>query len=240
VLRVKRDGSRKKSGDALFSIRVIIYCATLATLIFACAPAKYDIQQGKIAKFYVVASWYGPDFQGRPTASGETFDMHAMTCAHKEYPFGTKLRVTNTANGKSVECIVNDRGPFVKGRDIDLSYAAAREIDLIAPGTAPVAVEVQGRDAAYIKTVIVQATHTGGPFAIQVGSFREGINAVRLKVALKLTYANAYVQEALIDGTIFYRVRVGNFDQITAAMQTAEKLGQEGYPAIILRADMRM
>jgi len=211
----------------------------LLLTVASCAPAQYDIQQGQPAKFYVVASWYGPDFQGRPTASGETFDMHAMTCAHKEYPFGTKLRVTNTANGKSVECIVNDRGPFVKGRDIDLSYAAAREIDLIGSGTAPVAVEVQGRDASYIKTVIVQAD-TRGPFAVQVGSFRESINAVRLKVALKLTYANAYVQETQINGTIFYRVRVGNFDQMTAAMQTAEKLGQEGYPTIILRADMQM
>ena len=60
--------------------------------------------------------------------------MNALTCAHKEYPFGTKLKVTNTSNNKSVECIVNDRGPFIKGRDIDLSYAAARQIDLIAPG----------------------------------------------------------------------------------------------------------
>ncbi len=214
-------------------------CALLFTVV-SCAPAKYDIQQGKLAKFYVVASWYGPDFQGRPTASGEIFDMYARTCAHKEYPFGTKLRVTNTSNGKSVECIVNDRGPFVRGRDIDLSYAAAKEIDLIGPGTVPVEIEVQGRDASYIKPVKVQAADTGGLFAVQVGSFTESINAVRLKVALRLTYASAYVQETLINGTVYYRVRVGNFDQITAAMQTAEKLGQEGYPAIILRADMQL
>ena len=222
-------------------ITSVIYLTLYALLltVASCAPAKYDIQQGQPAKFYVVASWYGPDFQGRPTASGETFDMHAMTCAHKEYPFGTKLRVTNTANGKSVECIVNDRGPFVKGRDIDLSYAAAREIDLIGSGTAPVAVEVQGRDASYIKTVIVQAD-TRGPFAVQVGSFRESINAVRLRAALKLNYTNAYTQETEINGKTFYRVRVGNFDQFSAAMETAEKLGQEGYPAFIVKADVQM
>jgi len=210
----------------------------LVAFLSSCAPAKYDIQQGKIAKFYVVASWYGPEFQGRPTASGETFDMNAMTCAHKEYPFGTRLRVTNSANGKSVECIVNDRGPFVKGRDIDLSYAAASKIDLIGSGTAPVVVEVHGRDASYIRTVKVQSNVKKGPFAIQVGSFSDSINAVRLKSALRLDYANAYIQETLVNGTTFYRVRIGNFDQMKAAMETAEKLGQEGYPALVLKADI--
>lgn len=221
-----------------FRLFLFVTHYALLITILACAPAKYDIQQGKIAKFYVVASWYGPEFQGRPTASGETFDMHAMTCAHKEYPFGTRLRVTNTANGKSVECIVNDRGPFVKGRDIDLSYAAARKIDLIGSGTAPVAIEIQGRDASYIKTVKVQSPDKRGPFAIQVGSFTENINAVRLSVALRPAYANAYIQETLVNGTTFYRVRIGNFDQLNTAMETAEKLGQEGYPALVLRADV--
>ena len=79
----------------------------------------------------------------------------------------------------------------------------------------PVEIEVQGRDASYIKPVKVQAADTGGLFAVQVGSFTESINAVRLKVALRLTYASAYVQETLINGTVYYRVRVGNFDQIT-------------------------
>ena len=213
-------------------------CSMLYAVLSSCAPAKYDIQQGKIAKFFVVASWYGPEFHGRPTASGETFDMHAMTCAHKEYPFGTRLRVTNTVNGKSVECIVNDRGPFVKGRDIDLSLAAARKIDLLGSGTAPVAIEIQGRDASYIKTVKVQSPDKRGPFAIQVGSFTENINAVRLSVALRPTYANAYIQETLVNGKTFYRVRIGNFDQLNTAMETAEKLGQEGYPALILKADV--
>ena len=218
-------------------IFLVAFYSLLVTILASCVPAKYDIQQGKIAKFFVVASWYGPEFHGRPTASGETFDMHAMTCAHKEYPFGTRLRVTNTVNGKSVECIVNDRGPFVKGRDIDLSLAAARKIDLIGSGTAPVVVEVNGRDASYIRTVKVQSNIKKGPFAIQVGSFSDSSNAVRLKSALRLDYANAYIQETLINGTTFYRVRIGNFDLMNTAMETAEKLGQEGYPALVLRAD---
>jgi rare lipoprotein A len=189
----------------------------------------------------MVASWYGPEFQGKPTSSGETFDMNAFTCAHKEFPFGTRLKVTNTSNNKSVECIVNDRGPFIKGRDIDLSYAAARQIDLIASGLAQVSIEVQGRDNSYIKTVRVQLEERkSGPLAVQVGSFVESINAVRLKVALNLKYANAYIQETEVKGTTYYRVRVGNFDQFSRAMETAQQLGQEGYPALIVKADIRM
>jgi rare lipoprotein A len=200
-------------------------------------PYPQDLPVGQIE---AVASWYGADFHGRPTASGEIFNMHAYTCAHKEYPFGTQVKVTLESSHKAVECTVNDRGPFAEGRDIDLSYAAAREIGLIGPGTARVLLEVTGREPSYIKPVKVHATGTRGPFAVQVGSFAESINAVRLKAALKLNYANVYVQETVINGTTFYRVRVGNFDQFTAAMETAEKLGQEGYPVYIIRADVRM
>ena len=216
------------------------FCSLLLATLSSCAPVKYDIQQGKIAKFYVIASWYGEDFHGRPTSSGEPFDMNALTCAHKEYPFGTKLKVTNTSNNKSVECIVNDRGPFIKGRDIDLSYAAARQIDLIAPGIASVLIEVQGRDVSYIRTVKVQFADKRGPFAIQVGAFSDSDNAVRLKTSLRLKYTNAYIQEAEVKGAIWYRVRIGNFDQFRQAMETAEKLGQEGYPVLIVKADLKM
>lgn len=221
-------------------VRLITHYALLITVVVSCAPTKYDVQQGKTAKFFLVASWYGPDFQGRPTSSGELFDMNAFTCAHKEYPFGTKLKVTNMSNNKSVECIVNDRGPFIKGRDIDLSYAAARQIDLIAPGIASVQVEIQGRDTSYIRTVNVQSADKRGPFAIQVGAFSDSVNAVRLKTSLRLKYANAHIQEAEVKGVTWYRVRVGTFDQFSKAMEIAEKLGQEGYPALIVKADLKM
>jgi rare lipoprotein A len=88
-----------------------------------------------------MASYYNDDFHGRETASGETYNKSAFTCAHKHLPFGTKLVVTNLLNKKSVSVRVNDRGPFVKGRIIDLSYAAAKEIDMIASGVVRVKVE---------------------------------------------------------------------------------------------------
>jgi len=221
-------------------VLLITHYTLLITILVSCAPTKYDVQQGKTAKFFLVASWYGPDFQGKPTSSGEIFDMNAMTCAHKEYPFGTRLKVTNTSNNKSVECIVNDRGPFIKGRDIDLSYAAAKAIDLVGPGIAQVQIDVQGRDTSYIRTVKVQSADKRGPFAIQIGAFSDSINAVRLKTSLRLKYANAYIQEAEVKGATWYRVRVGNFDQFSQAMETAQQLGQEGYPALIVKADLKM
>jgi len=89
-----------------------------------------------------IASFYGKKFHGRPTASGELFDMSAMTAAHKKLPFNTLLRVTNLTNGKSVYVRINDRGPFIHRRIIDLSRAAAEQIDLIQSGTAPVEIVV--------------------------------------------------------------------------------------------------
>jgi rare lipoprotein A (peptidoglycan hydrolase) len=97
-------------------------------------------QHGKI--YYYHTSFYGKEFHGRQTASGEKYNMYDYTCAHKEFPFGTKLKVTNEDNGHSVVVRVNDRGPFVEGRDLDLSYAAARKIGLVPYGVKEMKVQV--------------------------------------------------------------------------------------------------
>jgi rare lipoprotein A len=191
-------------------------------------------------KKYTFASWYGPKFHGRPTSSGEIFNMYAMTCAHKEYPFGTRLKVTNIENNRSAECIVNDRGPFVEGRDIDLSYAVAKEIGVIGSGIARVLIEVNGRDNSYIRRVKVQTSEKTGLFAVQVGSFSESINAIQLRAALRLKYANVYVQETEVKGMTYYRVRVGNYKDYNAALSVAEQLGQAGYPVLLLKADLNI
>jgi rare lipoprotein A len=205
-------------------------------MVCACSTSRQEVAP---ESSYVMASWYGADFHGRPTSSGEIFNMYSLTCAHRAYPFGTKLKVTNTANKKTVECIVNDRGPFVEGRDLDLSYAAAREIGVTGPGTGKVLIEVNGRDGSYIRKARVQAGKSG-PFAIQIGSFSEGINAVRLKKALDLKYGNVYIQEVEIKGSTYYRVRVGNYDALPGAVRAAEQLGQEGYPAQVVKADVKI
>ncbi len=197
-------------------------------LILSCSTSRYETGSGM-----VVASWYGPDFNGRPTASGDRFDMNRFTCAHREYPFGSLLRVINISNGRSVKCIVNDRGPFVSGRDIDLSYAAAREIGLIGPGTMPVRIEYIGRDSSYIRDVRYSASE--GPFTIQVGSFREVDNAIRLKKALELRYRDVYIVQIILEDVTYYRVRVGRFVKKEDAFAVAGDMAREGYGPIIVR-----
>lgn len=220
--------------------RALLFSCLL--IIVSCAAPRFErtgIPESG-GEGYTVASWYGPDFHGRPTASGEIFDMHELTCAHRELPFGTKVRVTSLSTNLSTVCTVNDRGPFVGGRGIDLSYASAKEIGLIGPGTGRVLLETQGRDASYIRPVKVSVSGGNGPFAIQVGSFTDAINAIRLKKGLGLKFDNVYIQEAEVRGGIFYRVRIGNFGQFEKAFSLAEDLGREGYPAIVLRADVRI
>ena len=92
-----------------------------------------------------MASWYGKPYHGRQTASGERYDMHAMTAAHRTLPFGTVVRVTNLDNGRQVEVRINDRGPFKKNRIIDLSYASAKKLDMIGPGVVKVKMVVVER-----------------------------------------------------------------------------------------------
>lgn len=197
-------------------------------LIAGCAAARYKTYP---EPGYAVASWYGPDFHGKPTSSGEIFNMYALTCAHKEYPFGTRLEVTNISNNKTVNCIVNDRGPFVEGRDLDLSYAAAKEIGLIEQGIGNVRVEYTGRDVSYIKEV--RYISNTGPFTIQVGSFRDISNAARLRTALELKYNKVYITETEIDGNKFYRVRIGKFHIKDDVYLLSKTLADEGYDVFI-------
>ncbi len=183
----------------------------------------------------VIASWYGSEFHGRPTSSGEIFNMYAFTCAHKEYPFGTKLKVTNVSNNKTVDCLVNDRGPFVSGRDLDLVLCRSEEIGLLGRGTSKVRIEYIGRDSSYVREV--RYLSNTGPFTIQVGSFREVANALRLKTALELKYRNVYVAEEI--GNIYYRVRTGKFQIKADACRLAKTLADEGYSIFIAGYDAK-
>ena len=213
-------------------LRVVYFFITI-TLLASCATYEKYPESG-----YAVASWYGSEFHGRPTSSGEIFNMYSFTCAHKEFPFGTRLKVTNLSNNKAVSCLVNDRGPFISGRDIDLSYAAADEIGLIGKGTSRVRIEHMGRDTAYVKEVIF-LTNTG-PFAVQVGSFRELSNAVRLKEVLELRFDKVHINEVEMKGGRVYRVRIGKFLKTEEAFRLARSLADEGYSVFIVGYDDRI
>ena len=173
------------------------------------------VQQG-------IASWYGADFHGKQTSSGEVYDMHQLTCAHNTLPLGTMVMVTNLENGRSVELKVNDRGPFVKERIIDVSYAAARMLDMTDKGTAMVKVEVFG-------PVIEQVQR----FTLQVGSFADETNAQKLAEQLRKSFDNVYVTTMETLTQKYHRVRVGQFETRESALPIAEKLSQMGFKVLV-------
>ena len=121
-------------------------CAVALLLAWSTGPALGGARDHPAYVEYGEASWYGPGFEGKQTASGETFDQNRLTAAHLSLPLGTKVKVTNLENGRSVKVEVNDRGPYVRGRAIDLSKAAARKLDMVDEGTAPVRIEASRPD----------------------------------------------------------------------------------------------
>jgi rare lipoprotein A len=173
------------------------------------------------------ASWYGIPFHGRHASNGEIYDMHHLTAAHRTLPFNTKVRVTNLSNGKSTIVRITDRGPFVEGRIIDLSLAAAREIDSIGPGVVPVRLEV-----------LSPINPTTGFFTVQVGAFRERGNAERLRQRLSPSYSPIFIQDYDSPEGLYYRVRVGKVPGEEAARQFGEQLRhREGFTPFVVRLD---
>ncbi len=194
------------------------------------------------------ASWYGKPFNGRPTASGETYNMYDFTAAHKTLPFGTRVRVTRRDTGASVVVRINDRGPFVRNRIIDLSYAAAKKIGLDVDGVAPVRLTVLGASATPSRSperasvrsphtsvapppshpaVPVPSTAAPGCWWVQVGSFRNEDNALRAREILMLGGHRA----ALSPGPHgFHRVRVGPYASRKAA-ERARRTLTAGWPS---------
>ena len=217
----------------ILNSRRIILLLIIISLIFLSSCASSNRTGYTSGVKYVTASWYGAKFNGRPTASGERFDMYAMTCAHKKLPFGTKLRVTNPDNNRSVVVIVNDRGPFIPGRDLDLSYGAAKRIGHDKKGVGMVRMEHLGRDMRYVKRVPFSSTSSPGLLTVQMGSFTKKSNAYRLKKGLELKYSNVFVSSVYLKGQKYYRVRIGKFKDRDRAYSLADKLAHEGYTILI-------
>jgi rare lipoprotein A len=188
-----------------------------------------------------VASWYGRDFHGRKTANGEIYNMYAMTAAHKTLPLGTHVRVRNLNNGKTVNVRINDRGPFVRGRIIDLSYEAARRIGLVGPGTAPAEVVALGSVketvvGGKVKRTLVPGNYYVGDFTIQVGAFQGKENAIKLRDKLAQTYKNAHIVVYESHKGTFYRVRVARCKRLDQARKYEKLLEAAGYPDAIVVA----
>lgn len=168
-----------------------------------------------------IASWYGPGFHGSKTASGEIYNMFKLTAAHKTLPLGTYVKVINLENGKSVIVKINDRGPFVKGRIIDLSYAAAKRLGMLKKGTAKVKIIALGRRVDHKYESL---NYQVGKFYVQVGAFKNKLNAYKFKWRLVRKGLRAKV--VWLKG--YYRVLVGPTKTVKEAQKLKVSLKRKG------------
>ncbi len=185
------------------------------------------------------ASWYGREFHKRPTANGEPYNMYAMTAAHKTLPMNTYVRVLNLENGKETVVRINDRGPFVKNRIIDLSYSAAKKLGIVGQGTARVRIEAlaEGHIGPTGRPKFQSYPDLRhGIFYVQVGAFVNPSNAHRLRRKLATRYKEVVVSRHRHRGTTFYRVQIFAATTYGAAKKFEAKLEQSGFPGAFVVA----
>jgi len=201
-----------------------------------------------------MASWYGKDFHGRKTSSGEVYNMYGLSAAHRTLPFGTVLRVTECQRGKSVHVQVNDRGPFVPDREIDLSFGAAKAIGIVADGIAEVGIQIvespsrktgsgtlterptlAARDRSVASSVPPlrdenTSLHAppqpggGSRFLVQVGAYQIKDNALRMRERIAQYYTSVYIETHETNISLFHRVRVGPYASEAEAEAVAHQI----------------
>jgi rare lipoprotein A len=172
------------------------------------------------------ASWYGPGFNGRPTATGEVYNQDQMTAASSIFPLDSQVIVTALDSGRAVQVRINDRGPFRKGRKIDLSYGAARALGMVGPGTAMVRMDLVSTpefDPAGVPQYFVQA-----------GSYADQTNAENIRIRLAAYYPDVKLSELDTGGRRYYRVRMGGFATREQAQARAIQTARFGLPVIVV------
>jgi len=210
-------------GELLLLVSVLLLlssCARKKAPRMPVAPVPGSVETG-------IASWYGHPYHGRRAANGEIYDMEKLTAAHRTLPFGVWVEVTNLSNNKNVQVRITDRGPFVEGRIIDLSRAAARQIAIIGPGTAKVRLEVVEPPAAPVGAAL---------FAVQIGAFLDRANAERLRNSLQQRFGECRLSVREGNPPMF-RVLVGREPSIERANNIAERLRSDGNAAFVVRLD---
>ena len=230
--------------------RIAVRCLTcaIALMLFAAGCARRSTARlpARIGSTETgIASWYGVPYHGRPTASGEIFDMEKLTAAHRALPFQTWVEITNLSNGKQVDVRITDRGPFVRGRIIDLSMAAARQIDMVRAGTARVRLKVIAApvnsppmNASPVKALV--APQTGAGYAVQAGAFSDPSRAEAFRETLP--YSDARVVEPRGErqgGPAFWRVLIGHALTVQAATALAADVEKAAGAAIVVWDDAK-
>jgi rare lipoprotein A len=203
----------------------------------------YPLSQADGFVEYGEASWYGKKFHGRPTSSGERFNMYQKSAAHKTLPMGTHVLVLNLSNKRSSVVRVNDRGPFVKGRIIDLSYAAAKEIGVVGPGVVRVKIVALGKEVGRLQSdggsrpLVEVRDMERGEFTIQVGAFEDKENALTVADRLKVIFDYVHIAvDVDQDKKTLYKVQVSRSKTLTQAGKIEKKLEEMGFTkAFIVR-----
>jgi len=222
----------------------LLVLACLLGPFTGCGPKKLEKEfpptQLKRGAQEGVSSWYGKDFHGNPTASGEIYDMYGLSAAHRTLPLGTVVEVTNLDNGRSAVLKINDRGPFIKGRILDCSYGAARELDFANAGLARVRVEVLEEGTGRTKPSRgpsgggrAPTCEDEGSLCVQVGAFASRENADNFRDLMEQKAGDAFV----VRYREFYRVRVGRMDTEEEAADLQERLAEMGYEGFVTRND---
>jgi len=174
-----------------------------------------------------LASSYGRDFHGKKTSNGELFNMQAMTAAHKTLPFGVYVKVEHKKTGKEVTVRINDRGPFVGNRIIDLSEGAAARLGMLQEGIAPVKISALGYKSG--ESYRQLSDYDKGSYTIQVGAFIVKENAYRYLEELKKKHGIADVHDSWVKNTRYYRVRLGRFNSLSQAQASIETYEGKGF-----------
>lgn len=214
--------ARLRNAPFFFALALVIGCSVPASKVRVPEPPASRLSQTGIA------SWYGPGFHGKATASGAIYDQNDFTAAHQTLPLGTRVMVTNLENGSSTEVTINDRGPFAKGRIIDLSHSAAQLLNMVGPGTALVRVDVLDSPTR------LQAIRSALDYTLQLGSFTQLENARQLRDRAAQSFSDVIIAPLQAKDATYYRVHVGTFSSRTAAEERARQVAQAGYSAIIM------
>lgn len=230
-------------------VKVLVFFSILGLISFSLSTISYAKKKGTQRPYVInnkryypipssdgftqkgIASWYGRDFHGKRTSNGEVYDMYAPTAAHKVLPMNTLLLVRNLENGKETTVRVNDRGPFIYGRIIDLSHTAAKKIGMLNKGTARVEIIALGqmKKTTAGKRIVAEQNFNEGEFYVQIGSFTDQSNATKLQRRFTDAGHTTVIQKLYTPKRLFYRVQVYVGKNLKGARRAEEALHNSGY-----------
>jgi rare lipoprotein A len=212
--------------------RRVLALILLCAIVIGCSVPPAKVRVARLpeapASQVGIASWYGPGFHGKATASGTVYNQNEFTAAHQTLPLGARVMVTNMETGSATEVTITDRGPFAKGRIIDLSYAAAQALDMVGPGTALVRVDVLD------SPIPIQTVRASLDYTLQLGSFSRLENARQLRDHMAKSFGDVTIAPLQSKDATYYRVSLGTFSSRADAEERARQLTQAGYSVIIM------